>query len=121
KEAEQATVRRVIDGDTFETTSGQRVRLIGIDTPEVHGKSEPYGKEASAFSKQHLTERKVWMFRDVSDTDRYGRLLRYIFLQGDTDMFNERLVAEGYAQPYTYPPDVLFAERFVDAALKARA
>lgn len=121
KEAEGTTVKRVIDGDTFETADELRVRLIGVDTPEVHGKSEPYGQEASAFSKEQLTGRKIWMFRDVSDTDRYGRLLRYVFLQGDNMMFNERLVTEGFAQPYTYPPDVLFAEQFVDAGKKARA
>lgn len=114
------TVKRVIDGDTFETADGKRVRLIGVDTPEVHGKTEHYGAEASAFSKEQLTGKTVYLFKDVSETDRYGRLLRFVFVEGEPRMFNEVLVAQGYATAATFPPDVLYADTFVEAQRRAR-
>jgi micrococcal nuclease len=114
------TVKRVVDGDTFVTEGGDRVRLIGVDTPEVHGRTEHYGKEASAFSGKRLTGNKVYMFKDVSETDRYGRLLRYVFVENETRMFNEILIAEGYGTALTVPPDVMFAEKFVRAEREAR-
>jgi len=117
---EAAVVKRVVDGDTFETDTGAKVRLVGADTPETHGKVEAYGKEASAFAKRELTGKRVWLFRDVSETDRYGRLLRYAFLEGDPVMFNERLVREGYANVMTISPDVAMAGRFIEAERTAR-
>ena len=120
KTAEFAVVTRVVDGDTVELDNGAKVRLIGVNTPEVHGRTEYYGAEASAYTKSKLTGRKVVLYKDVSETDRYGRLLRYVFLYGDPVMFNERLVQEGYANAATYPPDVTFAERFVALEREAR-
>lgn len=120
KLTESDTITKVVDGDTFELSSGAKVRMIGVDTPEVYGGVEPYGLEASDFSKQLLSGRQVVLFKDVSDTDRYGRLLRYAFLQGDPLMVNERLVREGFANAMTYPPDVEYAERFVEAERAAR-
>jgi micrococcal nuclease len=117
---EHAVVKRVIDGDTFETAAGDKVRLIGADTPETFGKAEPYGKEASDYSKRELTGKGVWLFRDVSKTDRYGRLLRFAFLEGESLMFNERLIREGYANVMTVAPDVTMADRFVEAERAAR-
>ena len=83
----QATVTRVVDGDTIDVEylagaelPATRVRLIGVDTPEVHGQTEAYGAEASAFTKEQLTGKTVWLERDVSDTDRYGWALRYVWL-----------------------------------------
>lgn len=121
KTAEEAVVERVVDGDTFVTRDGSRVRLIGVNTPEISGRAEHYGEEAAAYTKRMLTGQTVWMFRDVSETDRYGRLLRFIFIQGDPLMFNERLVREGYANAATYPPDVSLADRFREAERKARS
>lgn len=118
---ELETVERVVDGDTLALATGAKVRLIGVDTPEVHGKTDYYGKEASAFTKSLLDGREVWLFRDVSEADRYGRLLRYVFLPDDPLMVNERLVREGYARPATYPPDVAMAGRFVAAEQDARS
>jgi len=118
---EAAVVKRVVDGDTFETDTGDKVRLVGADTPETHGKAEAYGKEASEYAKRSLTGQQVWLFRDVSETDRYGRLLRFVFLAGDDVMFNERLVREGYANVMTISPDVAMAERFVEAERAARS
>ena len=120
KEAEEAVVERVIDGDTFVTREGSRVRLIGVNAPEISGTVEPFGEEAANYAKRMLTGRTVWMFRDVSETDRYGRLLRFVFIPGDRVMFNERLVLEGYANAATYPPDVSLADRFREAERKAR-
>ena len=78
-----AKVTRVVDGDTIdvEHVSGAKlpatqVRLIGVDTLQVHGKREPYGSEASEFSKRHLIGKPVWLEKDVSETDPYGRALR---------------------------------------------
>jgi len=118
---ETGQVKRVIDGDTFELASGEKVRLIGVNTPEIHGQTEHYGKEAAAFAERELTGRSVYLFRDVSDRDRYGRLLRYVFVEGDEVMFNERLLREGYAQVMTVSPDVLFADAFVALQREARA
>jgi len=120
KPAETAVVETVVDGDTLETSSGDKVRLIGVDTPEVYGGIEYFGKEASSFSKQALTGKRVLMFRDVSETDRYSRLLRYVFIEGETVMFNETLLAEGYASAVTFPPDVALADRFMKIAREAR-
>src|SRR5690606_13937201 len=76
----QATVTRVVDGDTIDAEylagaelPATRVRLIGVDTPEVHGQTEAYGAGASAFAEEQLTGKTVWLERDVSDTDSYGR------------------------------------------------
>jgi micrococcal nuclease len=121
KTAEETVVRRVVDGDTFVTREGGRVRLIGVNAPEISGGAEYYGEEAAAYTRRMLTGQTVWMFRDVSETDRYGRLLRFVFVPGDALMFNERLVREGYASAATYPPDVSLADRFREAEREARS
>lgn len=116
-----ATVRRVVDGDTLDVLMEgreERVRLIGVDTPEVHGRVEPYGAEASAFTKKRLTGLDVRLELDVEERDRYGRLLAYVWV-GD-ELFNETLVREGYAQVLTIPPNVKYAERFVALQQEAR-
>lgn len=117
---EEAVVARVVDGDTFETESGSKVRLIGVNTPEKHGKAEYYGVEASAFTEHRLAGKAVYMFKDVSDTDRYGRLLRFVFIKGESTMYNESLLQEGYANVMTYPPDVTYAKYFLKVERKAR-
>lgn len=114
------TVARVVDGDTYETAGGQRVRLIGVNTPELQGDARELGEAARAFTRDRLEGRTVYQFRDVSDTDRYGRLLRYVFIAGDPVMFNETLLREGYASVMTVPPDVLFAEKFLELERQAR-
>lgn len=119
---EYVTVSRVVDGDTFETAQGEKVRLIGVDTPETvkpGSPVEPYGKEASNFTKQHLTGKKVRMEYDVEAKDRYGRTLAYVYLEDGT-FYNELLLLEGYAQVLTIPPNVKYADRFLAAQRKAR-
>jgi micrococcal nuclease len=127
---EVATVARVVDGDTFELSDGRKVRLIGINTPESTTRHEEYGKEASNYTKSKLEGKQIWLQKDVSETDRYGRLLRIVWLQIPTDdmneseirtkMFNADLVLNGYAEPSTYPPDVKYADYFRKFAREAR-
>ena len=117
---EEEVVGRVIYGDTIETRSGHKVRFIGMDTPEVHGRVEYYGNEASVFTQKHLHNKTVYMFQDVSDTDRYGRLLRYVFIKGNPIMFNETFLLEGYANTMTFPPDVMFVDKFLASERQAR-
>ena len=105
-----ATVERVIDGDTIRVrVQGKQytVRLIGVDTPETKHPTQAvqfFGREASAFTKAALEGKTVLLAKDrTGDTvDRYGRLLRYVLLDGDN--FNARLIREGYAHAYRLFP-----------------
>jgi micrococcal nuclease len=118
------TVTRVVDGDTIDISPSvegrSRVRLIGMDTPEVHFGTQPYGPEASAFAKQVLSGEEVRLELDVQKIDPYGRLLAYVYLP-DGQMFNETLLEEGYAQVATFPPNVKYVDRFLEAQREARA
>lgn len=88
-------VMRVSDGDTFVLESGEKVRLLMIDSPETGSDAECFGTEASLHSKALLTGREVTLQYDVSCTDRFGRLLAYVYLDGYE--VNTRLLEEGYA------------------------
>jgi micrococcal nuclease len=115
-------VAQVIDGDTIELEGGARVRYIGVNTPEtVHPTKavECFGKEASNYNKQLLAGGIVRLEKDITDTDKYGRLLRYIYLPDGT-FVNLQLVANGYAYADTYPPDIAHAQEFVTAQRLAR-
>ncbi len=126
EQGERAEVIKVIDGDTFEISGGQKVRLVGIDTPETVDPRRPvgcFGKEASNEAKKLLWGKEVILQKDVSDTDKYGRLLRYVYLSLDDGKLlfvNDYLVREGFAKVYTYPPDVKFNEQFLEAQTAAR-
>lgn len=116
-----AKVVRIIDGDTIELESGQKVRYIGVDTPETvkpRVAVQCFGKEASNRNKELVEGKIVELEKDVSETDKYGRLLRYVWLEGK--MINEQLVAEGYARISTFPPDVKYSQLFLAAEKKAR-
>ena len=116
-----ATVTRVVDGDTIDVDLGgqtARVRLIGVDTPEIYGTVQCYGQAASDFTRTWLLGKQVGLEKDVSETDRYGRLLRYVWI--GSQLFNEVLVRQGYAHVSTYPPDVKYQWRFVGAEQAAR-
>jgi micrococcal nuclease len=105
--SEKVLVTRVIDGDTIEIQGGDRVRYIGIDTPE---RGEPYYLEATAKNEDLVEGRRVRLEKDVSEKDRYGRLLRYIYVD---DLFvNAEMVRLGYARAYPYPPDTQCADLF---------
>jgi micrococcal nuclease len=121
RHAHSAVVVHVSDGDTVTLDAIGKTRLIGIDTPEVFGRAECYGRAASAFTKRVLRiGRRVEYRRGVEGTDRYGRALAYVWLR-DGRMFNGMLAEEGYATPLTIPPNVEYARYFVAAARRARA
>lgn len=127
---EYVVVARAIDGDTVELGDGRKVRLIGVNTPESTTRNEEYGKEASLYTKSKLIGKWVWIQKDVSEVDRYHRLLRIVWLAIPTNdqdeeeirkkMFNADLVLQGYAEPSTYPPDVKYSELFIKFAREAR-
>jgi micrococcal nuclease len=100
---DQVRVVRVIDGDTIEIEGGERVRYIGIDTPEVHPSVEYYGIEAWEKNQELVGGCLVTLERDISDRDHYGRLLRYVYIGGV--FVNAELVRLGYARVESYPPD----------------
>jgi micrococcal nuclease len=118
---EKAKVKSVIDGDTIELVDGQKVRYLLIDTPEtVHPKKKVqcYGREASQKNKELVDGKDIFLEKDISETDRYGRKLRYVYLSNrdnpsEVIMVNEYLIEKGYAQVVTYPPDVKYKERFL--------
>lgn len=120
----EAKVIRVIDGDTIEVDidgKSYKVRYIGIDTPEtVHPTrgEEPYGREACAKNRELVEGKVVRLEKDVSETDKYGRLLRYVWV-GDL-LVNAELVRLGYAQVTTYPPDVKYQDLFLKLQREAR-
>jgi micrococcal nuclease len=115
-----ARIERVVDGDTMVVSGVGKVRLIGIDTPEVYGGAECFGREASAYAKRLLPAGTPVRYRlGTEPRDRYGRALVYLFLR-DGRHVNELLAREGYAQPLTIPPNVEYAERFAALARGAR-
>ena len=109
---------RVIDGDTIEVSGRQRVRYIGIDTPEVGGIPEYYGPEATSFNRELAGGRKVRLEKDASERDRFGRLLRFVYADGI--LVNAELVREGYARAVAYPPDIRYAACFAALEQEAR-
>jgi len=123
-----AHVTKVTDGDTVHVSIDgvdYRLRYIGMDTPESvkpNTPVQPYAEEASAENSRLVAGRDVVLEKDVSETDRYGRLLRYVWLHdGDRwTMVDLALVKGGYARVLTYPPDVKYADLFVAAARQAQ-
>ena len=115
----QATVVGVVDGDTIDVNIGDRqyrVRYIGVDTPE----RGQYGyDEATLVNARLVSNKVVELEKDVSETDRYGRLLRYVW--GEGEIVNAVLVARGYAQVATYPPDVKYQNHFLELQHQAQA
>lgn len=125
-DGERAFVSKVVDGDTIELQNGQVVRFVGMDTPETVDPRRPvgcFGKEASNETKSLLWGKEVVLQKDVSETDKYGRLLRFVFLpleNGQVLFINDYLVREGFAKAKTYPPDVKYKERFQQAETEAQ-
>lgn len=126
-------VTRVIDGDTIEIEPsassgrgvGQRVRYIGIDTPETVDPRKPvqcFGVEAAKKNKELVEGKIVRLEKDVTDKDKYGRLLRYVYVAtGPGELFvNLELVRQGFAYSYTYPPDVKYQQEILEAERWAR-
>lgn len=119
-------VSRVIDGDTIELSDGQKVRYIGIDTPELREKRDggwdykpqPYAEEARAFNKMLVEGRYIKLELDAQKRDKYSRLLAYVY--SEDKMVNLEMVKQGYAMAYTYPPNVRHVEKFLEAQQEAR-
>jgi micrococcal nuclease len=120
----EALAIRVVDGDTIEVEiegESYKVRYIGIDTPELHHPTKPveyYAQEAYEKNRELVEGQTVFLEKDVSETDMYGRLLRYVYV-GDV-FVNAYLVQHGYALVSTYPPDVKYQERFLELQREAR-
>jgi micrococcal nuclease len=108
-------VVEVIDGDTVKIDTGEKVRYIGIDTPE---KGELFYKECKKKNEELVLGKEVGLERDISITDKYSRLLAYVWV-GDL-MVNSEMVKTGYAHAYTYPPDVKYSDLFVELEREAR-
>jgi micrococcal nuclease len=131
----EVTVTRVVDGDTIHVQmpdgTTEKVRFIGVNTPESTTRHEPYGEEASAYAKRRLPKGlTVWLEVDVALRDKYGRMLAYVWLERPSSlspqeirakMFNAELLIEGYAQLMTIPPDVRYVDVFTPLQAEARS
>jgi len=128
-------VTRAVDGDTLVLENGERVRLIGIDTPEMHESSKLHrdsqrsgqdvrtiialGRKSYAFTRNLVEGKRVRLEFDVEKRDRYERLLAYAYLSDGT-FVNAEIVKQGYASLMTYPPNVKYVDVFKDLYREAR-
>lgn len=128
-------VKRVIDGDTIQLENGEKVRLIGIDTPEVHESDKLYrdsqrtkedvrtikelGRRAWEFTRKLVEAKRVSLEFDVEKRDKYGRLLAYVYLKDGT-FVNAEIVKQGYASLMTIPPNVKYEDIFLKLYQEAR-
>jgi micrococcal nuclease len=123
-----AVVLYVSDGDTIGVTIDgveERVRLIGIDTPETKKPDSPvecFGPEASAFTESLLPDgTELYLERDIEARDPYGRLLAYVYRTSDGMFVNLEIITQGFARPLTIAPNSAHANEFVAAARAADA
>jgi len=128
-------VTRAVDGDTLVLENKERVRLIGIDTPEMHESNKlnrdaqrsgqdvetikQLGRQSYAFTKKLVEGKRVRLEFDVERFDKYKRILAYVYLEDGT-FVNARIVQEGYASLMTYPPNVKYADLFLKLYQEAR-
>jgi micrococcal nuclease len=120
QQEETLRVKTVVDGDTVELEDGRKVRYIGVNTPEIERgtkKGQCYGQEALRRNRELVEGKEIRMEKDVSETDKYGRLLRYVFV-GDV-FVNEVLVREGFAEAKRYKPDTAKADALEAAERQA--
>ena len=126
-EGDSSTVRviAVVDGDTLDVlwaARRERVRLLGVDTPETVDPHRPvgcFGPEASAFTHRRLQGRDVRLRFDRQRRDRFGRLLAFVEVDGRR--FNDELLAGGYARLLVIPPNGRYARVMLDRELEARS
>jgi micrococcal nuclease len=121
-EGQPIRVLQAIDGDTAVLINGDRIRYIGIDTPEEFDARKPvqcFAKEAAVRNKELVDGKTIIFYKDVNQYDNYGRWLGFIYLEDGT-FVNEKLVREGYAFAYPYPPDISKSEIFKTAEAYAR-
>jgi len=128
-------VTRVVDGDTLVLANKERVRLIGIDTPEMHDSNKlnrdaqrsgqdaeaikQLGRRSYEFTKKLVEGKRVRLEFDVERLDKYKRLLAYVYLP-DGSMLNAEIIEQGYASLMTYPPNVKYADLFLKLYQEAR-
>ena len=128
-------VKRAVDGDTLQLETGERVRLIGIDTPEMHESNKLYrdsqrtkqdirtiqklGRRAYEFTKDLAEGKRVSLEFDVEKYDKYDRILAYVYLKDGT-FVNAKIVEQGYASLLTIPPNVKYADLFLKLYQEAR-
>jgi len=121
-------VTHVYDGDTIKLTNGEKVRLIGIDTPESSQNKKLFrdaarsgqdikkilamGHAAAEYTRALLNGRRVRLEFDIEKRDKYGRLLAYVYRADDGLFINEDIIGNGYAYPMTIPPNVRHADEF---------
>lgn len=129
-------VERAVDGDTLQLESGEKVRLIGIDTPEMHESAKLYrdsqrtkqdisaiqklGQRSYEFTKQLVEGKRVSLEFDVERYDKYKRLLAYVYLKDGGTFVNAEIVKAGYASLMTYPPNIKYADLFKELYRAAR-
>lgn len=124
--AGEGRVVKVVDGDTIHVLVGgrrEKVRYIGVDTPETHHPTKPvqcYGVKASDFNARLVGGERVRLVRDVEERDRFGRLLAYVYRVRDGLFVNAELARLGYARTLAIAPDVRYARRFATLAQEAR-
>ncbi len=128
-------VEHAVDGDTLKLSGGERVRLIGVDTPEAHYSNkllrdarrsrkdvrsiQAFGRKSSSFTRSLCAGKKVRLEFDVVKRDKYGRLLAYVYLEDGT-LVNARILEEGFGQVMTIPPNVKHADYFLKLQKTAR-
>jgi micrococcal nuclease len=128
-------VSSAIDGDTLKLSTGEYVRLIGVDTPESRYNNKlvrdckrsrrdkdailKMGREASNFTRKLVEGKRVKLAFDLQKHDKYGRLLAYVYLEDGT-FVNGKIVEEGYAKVMTIPPNVKYAKTFLMLEREAR-
>ena len=133
--SETVFVARAVDGDTLKLSDGRRVRLIGVDTPELHYSDkllrdskrtrkdikaiQAMGERAADFTKRLCEGKAVRIESDVRKSDKYGRLLAYLYLEDGT-FINAKILEEGYGQVMTIPPNVKYADYFLKLQRQAR-
>ena len=118
---EKARVAKVIDGDTIELSDKRKVRYIGINSFEMNDKrieTRCLAQNATEANKKLVENKDVEMEKDISETDKYGRLLRYVWIDGL--MVNKELVKNGSAEVSTFPPDIKYLEELRSEQIKAK-
>lgn len=129
EDIEKVIISKVIDGDTVYTNKGEKIRVIAINSPELGKNKEAFAIEAREFAKNTLENKIVYLERDISDKDRYGRKLRYIWLELPEEInkdnvekynYSSLLLKEGLARCYTFEPDVKYLKYFKNIEKQAR-
>ncbi len=124
---ETAMVKHVIDGDTIELENGRKVRYIGINAPEIYypdGQNECFALESRKANMRLVEGKTILLVKDISGTDKYGRLLRYVYVsdpKSNMELFvNKILLSEGYARLMAIPPDLAYYRDFKNEQVKAQ-